>query len=346
MVDNIRVKKSLSINQQEIDKLSRNTGFSRVFSPMGDAFHGIDHRSAGSSFQKNTDHQGLVLFTRPQLNLSYNNVLADRQLLSLLDKDPRSIYRAMRVMLDPRTTKDGSGSDLFDSKQAFMTILTNSLVSISGFPDITVNTYTSTEGIRKEAYSIIDDVAEINNVYDITATFSNIKGDPITSLFHAWIRYAGNVYSGDMVPYPEKIVENEVDYQTRIWRLILDATKKYVVKIGCANVAFPMASPLGSAFNYSSDLPYSTTNDQISIPFRCMGAEYQDPILYNEFNLTVQIHNPDMVDGRRESFYHKLAQSEMDAFNFNGYPRIEPTTLELEWWISIDEYNELTTGVF
>ena len=344
MVDDIKVNGLLSGQRRKIDDLTQTTGISRVYSPMGDAFYGIDHRNAGSSFQKNTDHQGLTLFTRPQLNLSYNNVLADRQLLSLLDDDPRSVYRAMRVMLDPTYGKTGAKSDLFDSKQAFMTILTNSLVSVSGFPDVTVNTYTSTEGIRKEAYSIVDDVAEINNTYDITATFNNVKGDPITALFHYWTRYCGNVYSGDMVPYPNKIIENEIDYQTRIWRLILDKSKRYVTKIGCANAAFPMASPLGSAFNHSTDLPYSTANDQISIPFRCVGAEYNDPILYHEFNLTVQYFNTGMLDEYRELYYTKLTQGEMNAFNFSGYPRIDYETLELEWWVPTVEYKEMMGG--
>ena len=282
----------------------KSSGFARPFNSIGDVYYGIDHRNAGSSFQKNTDHQGLTLFTRPRLNLSYNNVRADRVLMPLVD---------------PR--------------QAFMPLLSNTLLSVSGFPDITLNTYTSTEGMRKEAFSMVDDVAEINNTYDVTATFANIKGDPITDLFYLWCRYQGNVYSGIMDPYPEMIVMNEIDYQTRIWRLILDSTKRFVKKIGCANAAFPLASPLGASFNYSNDKPYNDENDQISIPFRCIGAEYQDPILYAEFNRTVVDRNPAMEDGVRQYSLRKLKSNELTSNNFQGYPRIEPTTKELEWWV-------------
>lgn len=307
---------------------------------MADVYNGLDHRNAGAAVQKNTDHQGLTLFTRPQLNLTYNNVLADRVLLSLLDESPSSMFRAIRSMLDPRLKLS---SKLFDEKQAFMTVLTNTLVNISGFPDVTVNAYTAPEGMRKESYSIIDDVAEINNTYDITASFANIEGDPISALFHYWSRYMGNVYSGDMMPYPDKVIENEIDYQCRIWRLVLDKSKRFVKKIGCANVAFPMAAPLGNSFNFANETPYSDANDQISIPFRCVGAEYQDPILYNEFNLTVSHFNRGMADDQRPTSYRKLKPSEMDAFNFLGYPRIDPTTLELEWWVSLEDYTQVMT---
>jgi hypothetical protein len=324
--------------RREIDRISRASGFGRTYGAVADVYNGLDHRNAGAAFQKNTDHQGLTLFTRPQLNLTYNNVLADRQLLPLLAEEPGSMYRAIRSMLDPKL---GLSSRLFDQKQAFMTILTNTLVNVSGFPDLTINAYTAPEGMRKESYSIVDDVAEINNTFDITASFANIEGDPITALFHYWSRYMGNVYSGLMVPYPDKVIENEIDYQCRVWRLVLDKSKRFVKKIGCANVAFPMSSPLGNAFNFANETPYSDANDQISIPFRCVGAEYQDPILYNEFNLTVAAFNPGMYDENRINTYQKLKPSEIDAFNFNGYPRIDPVTLELEWYVSMEDYVEV-----
>lgn len=329
-----------------VDVLSTRAGYSRVHGSITDVYRGIDHRDAGSPFQKNNDHQGLVLFTRPRLNLTYNNVMADRQLRALLSEEPYSMYRAIRCMLDPELSKGRAGREIvksavFDERQAFMPLLSNTLLNLSGFPDITSNTYTSTEGKRKESYSIIDDVAEVNGAYDVTANFANIKGDPITAMFHFWTRYAGNVYSGDMVPYPEAIVENEIDYQTRIWRIVLDSSKRYVTKIGCASAAFPMASPLGAAFNYNREEPFISENDQISVPFRCMGAEYNDPILYTEFNLVVQLFNPAMKDGNRENLMVKLPNQILNEFNFIGYPRISED-LELEWWISKDEYTELT----
>jgi hypothetical protein len=316
-------------NADRLDRVAKHSGFAKPKSAVSEVFFGLDHRDAGSSFQKNTDHQGLTLFTRPQLNLSYDNVLADRTLTSLLDKNPLSMYAAIRGLLDPRLA---GVSNLIDPRNAFIPILTNTLMNISGFPDVTLDTYTSPEGMRQESYSIVDSIADINNSYDLTATFANVQGDPVTALFHFWTRYASNVYTGRMVPYPEKIVENEVDYQTRIWRLVLDGSKRYVKKIGCANVAFPVASPLGASFNYSKDTPYINENDQISIPFRCMGAEYNDPILISEFNATVASFNNAMWNPSQKG-YRKLSRYEISGYNYEGYPRINLETMELEWWV-------------
>ncbi len=332
------IGRDIKERRDNINKINRGSGFSDTYGSIGDIFRGIDHRNAGSSYQKNNDHQGLTLFTRPMFNLTYNNVLADRQLHPLLAEDTRHMYRAIRVMLDPQISKRNVESDIFDNRQAFITLLSGTLLNISGFPVLTINSYTSPEGVRKESYSIVDDVAEINSAFDMTATFANIQGDPITTLFQTWSHYMGNVYSGDMVPYPDFIVENEIDYQTRIWRLVLDSSKRYVKKIGCANACFPLASPLGAAFNYTNDRPYSDGNDQISIPFRCVGAEYNDPLLFDEFNLTVQYFNPEMRDGNRDIMMHRLSDTEVNAFNYRGYPRIDPKSLRLEWWINKSEY--------
>lgn len=328
--------------RDEINSIARQSGFSDVFGSITDVFKGIDHRNAGSNYRKNDDHHGLTLFTRPRMNLTYNNVLADRQLHPLLSRNPLHMYNTLRLMLSPTLVEhENLTSPVFDHKMAFIPLLSNTLLNVSGFPDVTLNTYTSPEGIRKETWSMGDDVAEINSAYDITATFANIQGDPITALFHTWIRYIGNVYSGDMVAFPEHIIENEIDYQTRIWRIILDSSKRYVRKIGCANAAYPMASPLGNSFNVDTSQAYVSDNDQISIPFRCMGAEYNDPILYDEFNLTVQYFNPAMRDHNRNDAMIKLGRSEAINFNYRGYPRIDRNTLELEWWVTPEVYLEI-----
>lgn len=328
-------------DQMRLNNSVGENGGSPIDRVLTDLYRGIDHRGIGLPFQRNYDDQGLVLFTRPRLNLSYDNIIGQRVLLPLLTDDKNSPYHLIRMMLDPTLAGRGVTSPIFDSQTAFIPILTNLLQSVSGFPDVTLNTYTSQEGVRKEAWSMVDDVAEINTTYDITATFANVTGDPITSMFHIWGHYMGAVYAGDIVPYPDYILKNAIDYQTRIWRLTFDNTKTYVKKIGCANVAFPMASPLGAFFNYTSDSPSIRDNDQISIPFRCMAAEYNDPILYLEFNQTVELFNPRMADASREQAFVKLKGRELAGFNRDGYPRINLDTYELEWWVLKSDYDKV-----
>lgn len=323
------------------------TGITSARRSITELFSGFDHRHSGSPYPRNSDHQGLVFFTRPRMNLSYNNLMEDRHFLPMTissNGSNPSLYREIRCMFDPLLSRsdDGVQPALFDDRQAFMPLLSNTLIELSGFPDISLDTYTSPEGLRKETYALVDDIADINNTFDLTANFQNLSGDPITTLFQLWARYQSNVYNDIMVPYPDMIVENEVDYQTRIWRIKLDYSKRYVKKIGCAHAAFPVADPIGAAFNYSREQPYSEEIDQISVPFRCTGAEYNDPILVIEFNETVGLFNKAMSSSdRRNSEMSKIPAQWLNAFNHQGFPYINTDTMELEWWVDDDVYSEI-----
>lgn len=330
----------------EINRISRHSGYGDLGATMQDALYGINHRGAGNAIPGNSDHYGLTFFTRPRLNLSYDNVLASRQLMPLLTDDSTSLKRAIRVMLDPEGAKRGITSPLVDNHSAFLPILTNTLLSLNGWPDVTVDAFTSKEGRYKEAYSMVDSAVRYYSTFDATAAFRNIAGDPITLLFNTWIHYASQVYEGVMSPYPDSIIENEIDYNTRIYRLILDPSRLYVQKIAACGAAFPMASPLGTAFNFSSEQPVNNENEQISVPFRCMGAEYLDPIIVEEFNKVVGVFNPTMAEseGREPRFrstYYKVDTRTKNFFNYRGYPRIDPKTMELEWWVPAEVFAEI-----
>lgn len=326
--------------RDQLDKITRQNGYGPISKAVGNVFYGFNRNTVGNAaVPSNKDGYGLTFFTRPRMNLSYDNLQEQRRLTPLLTDLSYALPRAIRVMLDPvgATNRDVQ-SDLIDNQQAFMPMLSNLLLGVSGWPDITVDTYTSTEGVAKEAWSMVDGMSDYYGTFDITANFKNMAGDPITLLFNVWTTYMSAVYRNEMVPYPEAIVENEIDYQTRIYRLVLDQSRRFVTKIAACGASFPIANPLGAAFNYTADSPFIKDNDQISIPFRCMGAMYMDPILFQEFNDTVVMFNSGMSDATRETRYQKLLPSELVAFNNQGYPRIDPITQELEWWVDANQY--------
>lgn len=336
--------------KDEVDFISRLSGFGKLTTTQTNNLFGINHRGSGAPLPTNTDQQGLTFFTRPRLNLSYDNLIANRVFSVLASqndnrKDAGTLPGAIRSMLDPQLfIEHGMRSPLFDEKSAFIPILTNNLMSMSGWPDIALDTYTSKEGIYKESFSMVDGTAQIFNTYTATATFRNVAGDPISLLFTIWVLYASLVYNGEMTPYPDSIIENEIDYQTRIYRLVLDKEKKFVQKIGACGAGFPIASPLGAAFNFSNDTAYNRDSDQISIPFQCMGANYLDPILIKEFNEVVELFNPAMKPAFRTSAHVKLFGDELKYFNHRGYPRIDPSTYELEWWVDKVEFDAYLAG--
>lgn len=338
--------------KQDVDFVSRLNGYGSLSSAQTNNLKGINVNLNGTPAPKNKDHYGITFFTRPDLNMSYDNLGADRMLTSLMSEDKNSMARAIRILLDPRGEAAGRVSNLVDPEMAFIPVLSNSLISMSGWPDLTVDAYTSKEGVYKEAYSMVDSTSHIFNTFDITANFRNIQGDPITLMFAVWIRYASLVYDGTLVPHPENLFQNTIDYQTRMYRLVMDEDFRFVQKIAACGAAFPMASPLGASFNYSEDGEWNSENDQISIPFRCMGANYLDPILVKEFNQSVTMRNLSMRDGDRSTRMIKISAVEdyppygavggalLNLLSHKLYPRIDPVTMELEWWAKTPDYTQ------
>lgn len=350
-----RTGSSDKIRTLEKDFISKINGLGSLSSAQTDNLRGINVNKTGAVASKNKDRNGLTFFTRPDFNLTDGNLSANRVMSTLLGSSPDSMNTALRCMLDPRSERTFENrviSDIFDSTQAFIPVLTNNLISISGWPDIALSTYTSKEGLYRESFSMVDDTAHIFNTFDITANFKNIQGDPITLLFTLWTLYSAFVYDGTMVPYPDMIIKNEIDYNTRIYRLVMDESNTIVTKIAACGAAFPMASPIGASFNYSNESVYSTDNDQISIPFRCMGASYLDPILVTEFNKCVVDKNLAMSDSVRSSTMRKVSNSDnigdnsgknrllMNYLNSSLHPRIEPTTMELEWYARVEDVED------
>jgi hypothetical protein len=320
-------------NRTILDDIVSASGIGRPNSALTDIFWGLDHQGVGTLFPKNSDEQGMLLVTRPRMNLSHDNVTGVQKLTPLLSDDRQSIYRAIRCMLDPIIGAQ-IGSDLFDIKQAFIPIITNTCISCTGWPEATMNYYTSPEGIRKEVWSMADDVAELNGTYQLTMNFANTRGDPVSKLMLPWVTYQGAVYTGDMTPYPEHSMLREMDYWGRIWRIVLSEDKRYVSKIGCMIGAVPMADSTGAFMDYNREDGGIRNMDQISIPFHCLWAEYDVPVLLEEFNLTVCMFNGAMRDGSRQATYRKMTPFELATTgSMRGYPHIDLVTREITWWI-------------
>lgn len=336
-VEDILYDKDGSLIKERLNQLSEKSAYGNIGNSIGRAFYGFNHRMQPGFIPINKDFHGLTFFTRPDLNLSDQNCRADRKMTRLLAGSLYSMERIIRGYLDPNVvTNYKVAIPLIDNKQAFVPILTNTLLSLPGWPDDSNATFTSEPGVYGEVYGFIDGPPDILGSYDVTANFRNVIGDPITKLFYYWSRYAKLVHEGiSMVPYPENLMENRIDYFTRIYRLVLDETRTYVTEIAACGGGFPLSSPTGAKFNFEADKPINDSNDQISVPFRCFGFIVYDDILIKEFNQVVCMFNPSMQDGQRESSgYLKIPMAALQALNNYGYPRIDPYTRELEWWVN------------
>ena len=258
---------------------------------------------------------GFTFFTRPILNLTYDNLSAKRELATLRNAGPNTIARFVRNTLDPwgaRGTPDltssgskisfiggGSADDpteaihvadvnsrkspMVDEYNPFIPLLSNTLISLSGWKDVAINDYTSKAGIGNEQWAMPDGYYNIRDVFELNANFRNIEGDPITLLFQTWIQYYMGCRDLDLNPYPNFIYEREFDYNTKIYRFIMDHSRRYIQKYA-ATIAYPTSVSFGQQFNVDSSKNFVETNAELPITFKCIGASYNDPILLYEFN--------------------------------------------------------------
>ena len=303
---------------------------------------GLNATASRAIVNENRDRQGFVFFTRPQLNMTAVNLRNVRQMYNLLTKDPLTVQRYIRCVLDPRqATLNNIKSPLIDTNMPFIPVLTNTIKSLSGWPDITMSNFTSKEGVRKEQYTQADGSTDIFEAYDIDATFKNTRDEPILMLFQYWLVYIGLVFEGVLMPYMDMIAENEIDYNTRIYRLVMDETNTIVKKISCTGASFPVNVPTGKVFDYNNESVYNNDSSEINIRFRCVGARYNDAIIVKDFNKVNEIFNPEVSKliacNFKESTEHnliKIPHNLLETLNYRGYPIINTNTYELEWWIN------------
>lgn len=312
---------------------------------------GVNHRQVRGMVPSNREQPGLIFFTRPQLNMQPDNIRNVRWLSQLLSRESTSMQTYIRCMLDPRLMTGISYDDrripeiscpLVDNKQAFIPILTNNYISNSGWPSISVPTFTSKAGLYNESISMVDGRVLNSETWDLNVNFRNSLGDPILFLFFVWCVYMSFTFEGKLAPYTDFITENEFDFNTRIYRIVLDYRRKRVTKIASTAAAFPLSVPLGDSFNSDASQTYSEGNKEINMSFRCMGVDYFDPIIAKEFNSVVEIFNPAMKDEVRTSTMVQLSTRMAQVFNHEGYPHINTKTMELEWWVDQETFSRVT----
>ncbi|EKD89604.1 MAG: hypothetical protein ACD_33C00034G0001 [uncultured bacterium] len=364
-----------------VDQILENLPIGSVSKAIGNNLYGINFRQTPTAVPSTKDVVGFTFFTRPQLNLEMFNITNYRGFYSLLTDNAASYQRYTRLMLDPRLA---SYSDIacpfIDKFNPFIPVLSNNIISLSGWPDLVAPVFTSPSGLYNEEHSFVDGVTNHFEAFDIDATFRNTKGNPIIYLFYIWIKYQTLVFEGVLNPYLDFITENEIDYNTRIYRIVLDQQKRYVTFIAATGASFPLNIPTGSLFDYNVDTPYNNKNSEINIRFRSMGFTAFEDILKYEFNRTTAIFNPDI----RKILEHDESANETAAarddgnaiyripgcsliklpfslamysdnsldnnpfynLNFRVYPYINLYTNELEWWVNENRFDNITKKEF
>ena len=321
-------------NDSTLKKIQINAGLGEFTAANALNMYGLNHNKTRLPTAHNADSQGYVFFTRPDLNLSYYNLAQDRTFALMLNSKPDSVWGWVRATLSPRIAPTQFPSPFVNNNNPFIPILSNNLLNLSGWSEITMEPMTTDAGIYNEAISMADGFSKDYSVKSLNAQFENQIGDPINKLFYIWVRYAMLVKEGVMDPFLPNIILNIIDYQTRIYRIILDPTKRYVQNIAAIGAGFPLNSQLSAKFDYAHDKPLQDQSNEISVQFQTIGMEYDDPILMVEFNTLVDAFCPGIKKGE----YVKLSSAEKKMFNMLAIPRINLDNMKLEWYVSKQDY--------
>jgi hypothetical protein len=350
--------KSLRQAQERLKEQSFNTepfyDESTTGSPITDSFFGINNDMSPLAVPINKTHYGYVFFTRPQLNLQTENLKNVRIFMPLLTNEPMSVHRAVRTYLDPRLQRyvnivDVEGNrmgvecPLVDPFNPFISIMTNHITNLSGFPSKVLPVYTSPEGQFKESYHMVDGIADHNGTYTLSATFRNSKSAPIFRLIDYWTWYISHVAgTGNIVPYVDILRGGLIDYNTRIYHITLDPSKQYVEDIYCSGASTPISLPTDQQADYSIEKPYNDANAQFSVMFQSSGAWWNDEIAVYSFNRIQSAFHPGMRnDATREATMVKVPPAKIASFRCRCYPRIDPVTREMEWWVTKEYFQDI-----
>lgn len=376
----------INISQVTDDIISRSGSGTRS-QILQDTTRGINLIGASQPTITNHQSNGLVFFTRPMLNLTQSNLKLDRVFDEYADAPEMSYPRMARVMLDPINERnqlikdnknrmvndphDGSvTSPLVDPFNPFMPILTNTLSTLSGWPDPAMNVYVSDKGILGEQWMKADGHMKIYENFSLTTNFMNTDGDPIFHLFYLWTHYMGLITQGKISMRPQMRAARRMDYFTRIISFALDPTRTFITHWANTGVGFPTIYGGSSIHDYDVSKRYKSNQEQKSIQFQCLGAEYNDLITLVEFNKLVGRFNPDLniyhpamgginttngnkdlvpygnfrTRGSKTPAYVKLTANEKAAGNFHAYPLINIYTKELEWWMRFGDWAKYVAG--
>ncbi|MDQ6990599.1 MAG: hypothetical protein Q9M11_02555 [Mariprofundaceae bacterium] len=305
--------------------------------------YGMNQSKTTGAAPVNNDTQGFVFFTRPMLNLTKANLIRKREMHYLLTTRETSVQRYVRCTLDPSLATFASPvvkSPLVDNKMAFIPLFSNTILKLSGWPDVVAPTYKSKQGLRKEQWALIDGTAEVNESFDMDATFKNTADEPLPMMIDAWVNYATYVFDGQLRPHYGMEVRNEIDYTTRIYRFVMDKDERYIKKVACTVASFPINSQTGKFFDYDRTQQYMSQSKEINVRFTSMGAVYNDDIILKWFNLAAGYANSalrEIVVGNfvspAKNHYEKIPRELLAKFKFAGYPLVNTLTYELEWWI-------------
>lgn len=329
--------------------LSNSPGYT---APFLNSLRGLRILGRGPAMMPLADDTiGLMLITRPQLDLSDDNISKSEKLISMYGGSQYNLSSFIRGTLDERWGAAHSPIGL-NNKSPFITCLTEYLKVSTGFSDLQMRVETTEPGIRDQVYQRVASKLEENGSYTMSQTYYNPKGSVIQTLFHHWMTYISEVVSGDRQCGPRDwyLLANRIDFDCRIYHLIMNKDAEFLEHIYATVQSIPTSFPAGSVANIDNT---QTTlrgegQDDFSVQFSSTGMRFDEWGLIQSFNEHTFAYNPRLKPAVRNQYYRELSSSEYSAYNYGAYPLLLPrineskgsgsvigerSGIKLTWWV-------------
>ena len=278
--------------REQIGNLLYQRNGGRQLTAFADAMYGIDSIK-NTMYMPEMEGHGFTFITRPKLNLTPTSIRMDRILAMLDNDDPSTVAFGVRSMLDTKFTQlfniSTSTSPYLNDANPFISILSNRLISLNGWPDPTIDIETMEGGFYSESVTYPKGSDMLARNYDLSATFSDIQGSIVFTLMLMWTRWIMLATRGHVTAYMEDIEGRRMCFTSSIYRFVMDPSNRYIVKWSKATGCFPRSVPLGAFFNYEANASNVDVSMNLTIPFTVAGkVEYMDPIILKEFNMLME----------------------------------------------------------
>jgi len=279
---------------EEVDHLLRNSILGSEERRLINTMYGISNTQKNSMPEMNRNDFTYVFFTRPMINLDEDNLVRDRHLAQYLNNSDKSVQRYVKMVLDTKQSLKGNESSaMLDKNSPFINIFSNTLETMSGWPDEVLESFVSEKGLRKETWGYANSDNKIYYDFDLSMTFNNVVGEPVRKIIDLWTSYMANLHTGKIMPHKEMIARREIDFMTAIYVVVVSRTNKKIKHVA-RTIGYPVANPKGAAYDFNRAESKAAETATINTSFKCFGAEYDDPITLLEFNKAVGAIHPEV----------------------------------------------------
>ena len=326
--------------KEEVEALLRSSSLGGERQRLVNTLYGISNVQKNTIPELDRNDFTYVFFTRPFLNLTDENLTRDRRLAEFLNEADESIQKYCRLLLDTELSLTGDlSSKLLDKNSPFINVFSNTLETMSGWPDEVLESNISEAGMRKEQWGYANSFNKILYEFSLDMTFLNVGEEPIPKIIDLWTNYISNLATGNVMPSARMITRREIDYMSAIYVVVVSNTNKRIKKIA-RTIGYPVANPKGMYYDYNRSESKAGENKTFSTRFQCFGAEYNDPITLLEFNTAVASVNPEVNALFRgdKSTLVEVPEKYKGILNYRGTPIIDLKYNTLEYLIRDSDF--------